>query len=52
MHGIGGFYTNQLRRGSEGWKIHACKLTVTWEMGDRGLFQIAGKRWSERKTVG
>jgi len=50
MQGLGGFYTNQLRRGPDGWKIHACKLTVTWEMGDRGLFQIAGQRWAARKA--
>jgi len=50
MQGLGGHYTNQLRHGPDGWKIHACMLTVTWEMGDRGLFQIAGQRWAEHKT--
>ena len=49
MHAIGGFYTNRLRLGREGWKIHNCKLTVTWEMGDRGLFQIARSRWDARQ---
>jgi hypothetical protein len=51
MHGIGGYYTNRLRRGPEGWKIHACKLTVTWEMGDRALFQIAMDRWKRRHVL-
>jgi hypothetical protein len=30
MMGLGGFYTNRLRRTSDGWKIETCKLTVTW----------------------
>ena len=50
MQGLGGYYTNQLGPGPDGWKIHACKLTVTWEMGDRGIFQIAGRRWAARKA--
>ena len=52
MQGLGGHYTNRMRRGPDGWKIHACKLTVTWEMGDRVLFEIAGKRWAERQALG
>ena len=52
MHGLGGYYTNRLRREADGWKIHACRLNVTWEMGDRGLFQIAGARWAARRTAG
>ncbi|MDB5479937.1 MAG: SnoaL-like domain protein [Caulobacteraceae bacterium] len=51
MQGLGGFYTNRLRREAGAWKIHACTLTVTWEMGDRGLFQIAAKRWAERRSA-
>lgn len=50
MQSIGGFYTNRLSRSSDGWRIHACKLTVTWEMGDRVLFEIAAKRWASRKA--
>lgn len=46
MQAIGGYYTNQLRRWPDGgWRIHACKLTVTWERGDRALFQVAQGRW-------
>jgi hypothetical protein len=49
MRVLGGFYTNRLRREAGAWKIHACTLTVTWQMGDRGLFQIAARRWAEHK---
>jgi hypothetical protein len=52
MQGLGGYYTNRLRRDDAGWTIHACTLTVTWEMGDRGLFQIAGRRWARRRAAG
>ena len=47
MHSIGGHYTNRLDRTADGWKIAHCALTVTWEMGDRGLFEIAAARVSE-----
>jgi hypothetical protein len=52
MQSLGGYYTNRLRRGPEGWTIHACTLTVTWEMGDRGLFLIAAERWAARRANG
>ena len=45
MHSIGGHYTNRLVRKAEGWKIGHCTLTVTWEMGDRRLFEIAARRF-------
>lgn len=41
---LGGFYTHELRRGEEGWKIHKCKLTVTWNRGNRALYQMAAER--------
>jgi len=44
MHSIGGHYTNRLVREAGHWKISRCALTVTWEMGDRSLFDIAAKR--------
>ena len=44
MHSIGGYYTNQLIKTENSWKISRCALTVTWEMGDRGLFEIAARR--------
>jgi len=41
---LGGFYTHQLRRGQEGWKICACRLVITWEQGERALFERAAAR--------
>lgn len=38
---MGGYYTETLVRTADGWKIAACKLTITWEEGDRGLFDRA-----------
>ncbi len=38
---LGGYYTNQLTRTSQGWKISKCKLTVTWTTGDPRLFKMA-----------
>ena len=44
---LGGFYTNGLVRTPQGWKIHKCKLTVTWSDGNRGLFEEAARHVSE-----
>lgn len=44
MHSIGGHYVHDLRRAAEGWLIHATQLNVTWEMGDRALFEQAALR--------
>jgi hypothetical protein len=44
MHSIGGHYTNRLVKSASGWKIARCALTVTWELGDRSLFEIAARR--------
>ena len=41
---LGGFYTHRLRRGPDGWKIDKCKLTVTWNRGNRALYQMAAER--------
>jgi hypothetical protein len=38
---IGGYYTNDLVRTKDGWKISACRLTVTWYAGNRYVFQLA-----------
>ena len=51
MHSIGGFYTDQLVRTAEGWRVNAVKLTVTWEMGDRGLFERAAERGIRRPAT-
>ena len=39
---LGGYYTNSLRRDSDGWRIRRCQLDVTWVTGDRSIFDIAG----------
>ena len=44
MHSLGGHYTNRLVNGAEGWRISECSLKITWEIGDRGLFDIAAHR--------
>jgi 3-phenylpropionate/cinnamic acid dioxygenase small subunit len=50
MQTLGGFYTNRLRRTPAGWKIHGCTLTVTWMVGDRGLFTLARERWDREQA--
>ncbi|MEO9468375.1 nuclear transport factor 2 family protein [Parasphingorhabdus sp.] len=44
MHSIGGYYVHELRRSGNGWLIHRTQLNVTWEMGDRSLFEQAAQR--------
>ncbi|ASK88703.1 nuclear transport factor 2 family protein [Sphingorhabdus sp. SMR4y] len=44
MHSIGGYYVHELQRSGDGWLIHRTTLNVTWEMGDRGLFERAALR--------
>ena len=41
---LGGYYTNQLVRQEGEWKITNCKLTVTWNRGNRDLFRLAAER--------
>jgi hypothetical protein len=41
IHMIGGFYTGQLVRAGDRWKIAEWTLMVTWEQGNRGLFEKA-----------
>lgn len=41
---LGGYYSHVLHRDSAGWKIVKCKLTVTWNRGNRSLFQMAAMR--------
>lgn len=41
---IGGYYTNQLVRTPDGWKLRGVRLTVTWSRGNRGILAIALKR--------
>jgi hypothetical protein len=44
MHSIGGYYVHHLRRTAAGWLIHQLQLNVTWEIGDRALFEQAALR--------
>lgn len=47
LQSIGGYYRHLMVRTDDGWKSRSCTLTVTWEKGDRGLFEIATKRAAE-----
>lgn len=38
---LGGYYTDRFVRTPGGWKIAGCALTITWEEGDRALFERA-----------
>ena len=42
-----GYYTNRFVRTPDDWKIRACKLTVTWNSGNWGIFELARKRFEE-----
>jgi 3-phenylpropionate/cinnamic acid dioxygenase small subunit len=39
-----GYYTNRFARTPDGWKIRACKLTVTWNTGNWHIFDLARRR--------
>ena len=41
---IGGFYTHELVRFPDDWKIRKAKLTVTWTTGNRHIFELARAR--------
>jgi hypothetical protein len=41
---IGGYYTNELVRTPEGWKLTRVTLTVTWTRGNSDVPRIALKR--------
>jgi hypothetical protein len=51
MHSIGGYYSHHMVRTDSGWLSEACKLTVTWESGDRALFGIATDRWAAQSEA-
>ena len=42
-----GYYTNRFVRTPDGWKITACKLTVTWNSGNWAIFDLARKVFDE-----
>lgn len=39
-----GYYTNRFVRTPAGWKIRACKLTVTWNTGNWQIFALGRER--------
>ena len=41
---LGGYYTNELVRTSDGWKIRKLTLTVTWSRGNPDVPRIAQRR--------
>ena len=41
---LGGYYTNLLVQGEDGWRIRSCALNVTWITGDRSIFELARHR--------
>lgn len=51
-HTLGGYYTHQIRRGPDGWKIHGTRLTVTWSRGNRHVYELARQRVAERNKAG
>jgi hypothetical protein len=44
---LGGYYESDLLRESSSWKISASRLTVTWRLGDPGLFATAAARLAD-----
>jgi 3-phenylpropionate/cinnamic acid dioxygenase small subunit len=41
---MGGYYTNHFIRTAQGWRIKSCKLTLTWNKGNWGIFELARQR--------
>jgi len=46
-----GYYTNRLVRTPGGWKIRACKLTLTWQTGNSNIFALAGARFKASEAA-
>lgn len=49
---VGGYYTNELVRTPEGWKLRKVTLTGTWTDGDRaGVRRLAEERGRQRLGI-
>jgi 3-phenylpropionate/cinnamic acid dioxygenase small subunit len=46
-----GYYTNRFVRTPAGWKIRACKLTLTWQTGNWGIFALATARFKAAEAA-
>ena len=46
---IGGYYTHDLVRTPTDWKIRKARLTVTWTVGNRHIFELARQRVADGK---
>lgn len=51
MQTMFGYYTNRFARTSAGWKIRACKLTLSWQTGNRHIFTLASARLKEAEAA-
>lgn len=47
---MGGYYTNQFVRTRAGWRIRSCKLTLTWNAGNWGIFELARQRFDRSEA--
>ena len=45
---LAGYYTYDMVKTDEGWKIKKYSLTVTWASGNHAVFQMAAQRLAER----
>jgi len=48
---LAGYYTYNMARTPEGWKIKSYSLTVTWATGNAGIFDLAGERVKEQAAA-
>ena len=46
-----GYYTNRFVRTPAGWKIRECKLTLTWQTGNSGIFALASERFKASEAA-
>jgi hypothetical protein len=43
-HAIGGYYTDQLVRTEDGWKVCAVKLTILWQRGNKAVMTMGAAK--------